>query len=490
MWRVLLFLTLYSANSARISRHAAPEPDDTDETICSRDVKITQLVGKKTLEPIFISGSDLEDAEESGIRVMDKKMGECRWLYSVVCDAKVVRLVKSADEINGEDCKKSSYTGAKSYDLTLKKPHTSTTKGNQTFEGIGDDLLDLGDENDVTSIKFEVQRIPKTPKAPPAVTLLPPPLEALRCNGELWTAFKLSTGYSPRNTEGLGESIFTAKIEEPQMPSPKTYELFQHKVFGQLHAESVIWREVIPTTSEVETIFVAFQCATKSQLKRIVGAGSSLTVYRWEDADAYMTLGKYIGKKAEQLWTTNGLGQTLLDIAREGGQKKFIFAGLSHGAALGQVISLRFEMVRRHLLKTGACFGMIDKPCAGMEASTTYSITWNGYKVFAVDGTHMHTKLIGDRAAHLISTTITKNNTVITDAVPGIFKRPTFADMDNTFLLDQDGILHEPRSERRIYPRNVGLNLKTLNRVMALHQTWQIEPRIEKQTGEQCASTA
>jgi len=439
------------------------------------DVRLKPYSGKVWGDVAVVSSSDLDKytSETEGLEIMAKKMGACVWTYSLACIRKEVTLFKKAAVSNGPECQKLSSRGDAKYMLKTNKVHTTPVSRKQSFAAAGIDALQLTERNNTKKIKYVKFTLERIPKRPPSRANLPASLQAMVCTGGMWNSFTLGTMHIPRSVEGLGKTVFSATIENPNADIPtQSFELHQKKVFGRLHAEAVIWRP--KTFTDTEVIYVAFQCATPDQLKRIVFEGSALAVQRWEESDSFMTLGKYIGKKSEQLWTESGLGEALMDLAAEGGKKRFVFCGISHGSALGQVLSLRFELARKHSLLLGT------HRRSALQDSETYSIVWNGYRVMADNGADMMKKTLGDRATHIIASSVKKGR-VVTDAVPGIFKRPLFSDHPHTFLLDQDGIIRQSRTSKRQYPRNVGLNLRTLNKILGLHQTWHIADRVEKQ---------
>lgn len=253
-------------------------------------------------------------------------------------------------------------------------------------------------------------------------------IRKLICGGEFWAAFNLGVHYTHRSPLWKkNDPVVKFEGEPKEMEIGE--QVFERKGdFGDAHAVAAVYYRP-------GKVNVVFQSADFIQTRKIL-LNSSFRIFSdevWAESNTKIRIGSYIARKAEKLWTHYGLGDFLLKLV--GGLKDahttFLFSGLSHGAALSQVLSLRFELARRTQAKN----------LHQRHRVATSSIIWNGYRVFDGKGNALLDTLLGGRIAHFIHGYLDKRRSKVAyDAVPALFKRQfEYADVRTRYVFDQFG---------------------------------------------------
>jgi len=304
--------------------------------------------------------------------------------------------------------------------------------------------------------------------------------ESIR-NGRLWLAFELCTTYVPGASTELGWPASSEKTPAVPIsvsipvPAPvgKEVQMEAARSFGSSHAVAVVWRHPVKDRARFgdhEPIHVAFQAAFKSQLWKILFESSRGTMeFEWPELEGtlggHILLGHYIGWKSEKLWTVYGLGKYLVALASESGaagqKKRFIFSGISHGAALAQVLSLRFQLALRN---------------QGPESlAEVYGLTWNCYRWTEKNGVALQQQNLAGHVIHFINVLTDEHGVVKkADGVPGFFNQRT--SIPDKYLMDQHGQLLECESS---CPKDRWWwTPKTALKISMLHDDSQLRPPI------------
>lgn len=186
-------------------------------------------------------------------------------------------------------------------------------------------------------------------------------------------------------------------------------------------------------------------------------------------------IGQYIGHKANKLWTKYGLGEAFRQIAdqakAENKKQHWVMAGLSHGAALAEVISLRWDIELN--------------PLGQPPTNLVYAYLFNGYKTMNYPMGSLVSKQLATNTVHFISAEVERSTSrsgrrvkvnVRADAVPG-FNSDRY-NVPIRYLLDDDGLLYQCKDT---CPEDVGMMLmgaKALQRILDLHRNSAMMPRL------------
>jgi len=311
-------------------------------------------------------------------------------------------------------------------------------------------------------------------------------VQKMICNGEAYAAFNLALHYSKaedRFNEEEAEVPFNPTEDEIQFDLGMKYE--RMKVFGNQHAVAVVYRRNEKDADGREVIHVVLQ-------REVGGWHASKEVsatsedFEWIESGESIKLGAYVGKKTQQLWTgklstDHPLGVYLLEleaIARQNNKtQKFIFSGISWGAALAQVISLRFESARQSYIKS--CpekFHLKHLPIPDMckDHAQTFTLLWNGYRVTDDAGGMFAEKKLQGHIVHFIcGFNVVPKGKLVYDPVPSLFAK--FADVKTRYVFDENGLTRSCTNENNC-PVGVGLR-----------DVFQLTDRARAHDAKQCA---
>lgn len=214
--------------------------------------------------------------------------------------------------------------------------------------------------------------------------------QALLEGGQLFTGFILSTVFE-QGKQGAGvQEDTTVEVKTPPHDSPTNPKLLGR--FGNKNAVVLIWEG----SADDKTIYVAFtpargDFAAADHARKILNINSPEP----SEADDGMVVHAYLKKKFDALWsdedsTHGGLSKFLKKITKNFGNHKFLFCGLSHGAALTQLAAYRFA---------GSQEGS-----AVMNKNNFYAVSWNSYLwTNQIGAAKVHARL-GDRLLNLVTT--------------------------------------------------------------------------------------
>eukprot|EP00747_Dinoflagellata_sp_TGD_P054623 gnl/TRDRNA2_/TRDRNA2_149119_c0_seq4.p1 gnl/TRDRNA2_/TRDRNA2_149119_c0~~gnl/TRDRNA2_/TRDRNA2_149119_c0_seq4.p1 ORF type:complete len:400 (+),score=61.63 gnl/TRDRNA2_/TRDRNA2_149119_c0_seq4:65-1264(+) len=270
--------------------------------------------------------------------------------------------------------------------------------------------------------------------------------------GQLLTALILSVLYSEKYR---GRSMQPGESAEVQLPARQAGEARHPKLLHRIGSREIsafAWLGDEPEDGRI--IYLAFNpLRKKRQFLKLLWAGACsverTTLSGRSEADAgaqtprSICMLSYVKRKLNNLWTKFGFDRQLQELAASYPEHKFLFAGLSHGAAMAQAAAFRLRL---------------EYPEIPVKA-----VTWNAYKWTDENGSALVHSVMGDCLLPIVLSRQGNGEPRRWDSVAGA--PASLAAMQRVLLLDADTGIFMPCQD----VGNARVGLSSAMQAMELH---------------------